>query len=166
MSRACLSRLQPSNLILAAALIVLMGACSGSPTIFDHLTVAPAATEVWNNFMPGNKPSGNAILRLSVTNASEADVMLTDPEMLILDASSGQPLRRFPAVVLIEEQRVRKVNIPAKSTVEITFRSPGYGLEPIDTEISPKARLAIRMNSSLDLPLLYRSPIVEIFKTQ
>jgi hypothetical protein len=166
MSKACLSRLRPSNILLAAALILGMSACAGTPTLYDYLTVAPAETQVWNDFMPGSKPSCNAVLRLSVTNASETDVTLSDPEMIIANGPDARPLRRFPAVVLVEDRRVRKVTIPAKTTLEITFRSPDYGLEPVDTEISPRARLAIRMNSSLDLPLLFRSPIVEIFTTQ
>ncbi|MDT8322822.1 MAG: hypothetical protein RRA94_01830 [Bacteroidota bacterium] len=166
MSKACLSRLRPSNFLLAAALVLGMSACAGTPTLYDYLTIAPAETQVWNDFMPGSKPSSNAVLRLSVTNASESDVTLSDPEMIITNAPDARALRRFPAVVLVADQRVRKVTIPAKSTVEITFRSPDYGLQPIDTERSPRARLAIRMNSSLDLPLLFRSPIVDIFKTQ
>jgi hypothetical protein len=152
--------------VLCAALAFLVSACAGTPTLYDYLTVAPAETQVWNNFMPGSKPSCNAVLRLHIVNASEKDVTLSDPELVIADAETSQALRRFPAVVTVNDQRVRKVVIAAGNTVELAFRSPGYGLEPIDTAISPRVRLAIRMNSSLELPLLFRSPITDIFETQ
>ena len=166
MLKACPSRLRSSSLVLCAALTFLVSACAGTSTLYDYLTVAPAETQVWNNFMPGSKPSCNAILRLQITNSSEEDVTLSDPELVIADAETLQALRRFPAVVTVNDQRVRKVVIVAGSTVELSFRSPGYGLEPIDTAISPRVRLAIRMTSSLELPLLFRSPITDIFETQ
>ena len=165
MSRACLSPLRLSNLALSAALIFLVSACAGSSTLYDYLTVAPAETQVWNDFMPGSKPSCNAMLRLSVTNASDSTVTLTDPEMIVMDAATLNPLRRFPAVLTIDDQRARSVTIKPGSTAELAFRSPGYGLEPIDGALFPRVRVSIRMNSSLDLPLMFRGPIVDLFET-
>lgn len=167
MSRATLFPLPPSKFLLAAALIALMSACAGAPpSIYEYLTVAPAETQVWNNFMPGSKPSCNALLHLQVTNTGEEDVVLSDPEALVIDAPSARPLRRFPAVVTVNDERLRSVVIRRGSTVTLVFRSPDYGLEPIDTGVSPQVRIAVRMNSSLDLPLVFRSPVVSIFETQ
>ena len=154
-----------SNLLLVAALALFAGACSSS-SIYEYLTVAPAETQVWNDAMPGSKPQCNAVLRLSLANISEQPVTLSDPEAVIVDAPTLMPLRRYPAMVTVDEKRVRQITVQPGDTVEIAFRSPSYGLKPIDIAQYPKVRIAVRMQSSLDLPLLFRSPITELFETQ
>lgn len=164
MSRVRRSPLR-NNVLLAAAFALIASACAGT-SIFDSLTVAPAETQVWNDAMPGSKSQCNAVLRLSMTNTSEQPVTLRDPEAVIVEAGTLLPLRRYPAVVTVDEKRVREVTIDPGKTVEIAFRTPSFGLQPIDASVYPKVRIAVRMQSSLDLPLLFRSPVVEIFKTQ
>ena len=154
-----------SNLLLVAALALFAGACS-STSIFEYITVAPLETQVWNDAMPGSKPQCNAVLRVVVANISEQPVTLSDPEAIIVDAPSLMPLRRYPAMVSADEHRVRQVTVQPGDTVEIAFRSPSYGLKPIDIAQHPKVRIAVRMQSSLDLPFLFRSPVTELFKTQ
>jgi len=148
-----------------AALVLLAGACAGT-SIYDSLTVAPAEYTVWNDTMPGSKPQCNAVLRLSLKNISEDPVTLRDPEAVIVDAVSLAPLRRYPAMVTVDDRRVRAVTVEPGETIEVAFRSPSYGLPSIDTELHPRVRIAIRMQSDLDVPLLFRSPIIDIFETQ
>ncbi|MBN1449177.1 MAG: hypothetical protein JXA28_14720 [Bacteroidetes bacterium] len=164
MRKACPSPLR-SNFLVAAALVVLASACAGT-SIYDSLTVAPAEYTVWNDAMPGSKPQCNAVLRLSLKNTGEQAITLRDPEAVIVDAPTLTPLRRYPAMVTVDDRRVREVTIEPGRTVEVAFRSPSYGLEPIDLQLHPRVRIALRMQSDLDLPLLFRSPIIDIFETQ
>jgi hypothetical protein len=166
MLKVSLLRSLSSKLLLGAALILMMSACASTPaSLYDYLAIAASETQVWNDYMPGSKPNCNAMLRLHITNASDSEVTLSEPEIVVAEAQSMRPLRKFPAVVTINDRRVRQVRISPKTTVELAFRSPSFGLEPIDTAIAPRVRIAIRMNSSLGLPLHFRSPITDIFET-
>ncbi|PLX25451.1 MAG: hypothetical protein C0600_11955 [Ignavibacteria bacterium] len=143
----------------------MVSACAGTPSLYDYITVAPAETQVWNNFMPGSKPNCSALMRLHITNPSETEIVLRDPELVIAEPDEMHPLRKFPAILTVNDQRSREARIAPGETVVLAFRSPSFGLEPIDTEKYPRVRLAIRLNSSVGLPLHFRSPIVDIFDT-
>ncbi len=165
MSRASLLQSRSSKLLLCAALAFVVSACAGTPSLYDYITVAPAETQVWNNFMPGSKPNCSALMRLHITNPSETEIVLRDPELVIAEPDEMHPLRKFPAILTVNDQRSREARIAPGETVVLAFRSPSFGLEPIDTEKYPRVRLAIRLNSSVGLPLHFRSPIVDIFDT-
>ena len=166
MSRASQSLSQKNKLLLCAALAgLLVSACASTPSLYDYLTVAPAETQVWNNYMPGSKPNCSALLRLHITNSSETEVVLRDPELVIAEPEEMHPLRKFPAILTVDDQRSREARIAPGETVVLAFRSPSFGLDPIDLKETPRVRLAIRMNSSVGHPLHFRSPIVDIFET-
>lgn len=166
MSRASLSLSRASNFLFSAALATLLAsACASTPSLYDYITVAPAETRVWNDYMPGSKPNCSALLRLHITNPSQTDIVLSDPELVIAEPEEMHPLRKFPAILTVNDHRSREARIAPGETVVLAFRSPSFGLDPIDIQETPRVRLAIRMNSSVGLPLHFRSPIVEIFET-
>lgn len=159
----------PSKLLLAAALVLATGACSGSesqPSLLEKLFVAPSETLVWNNVMPGTRPRCNAQLRLLLVNRFESAITLHTPEAVIAGAEGAQPLRRFTPLMTVGERLVRELKLAPGDSVEVQFRSPDFGLEPIDIDRYPKARVMLRMASSFDLPLQFGSPVTDIFVTQ
>ncbi len=158
----------PSKIVAGAALVLAASACStlAPPTIYDWLHVAPAETQVWNNRMPGTKPRCNAQLRLQIVNHGEKDVRLFDPEATVIAAPDGPPLRRFTPLMSVNDKRIRELTLAAGDSIEVGFRSPDFGLEPIDGAKYPRLRIMLRMESSLEQPLQFGSPVVEIFETQ
>ncbi|MBR9976797.1 MAG: hypothetical protein KFH87_01805 [Bacteroidetes bacterium] len=155
--------------MLAGVLTLLLSSCSGvsaPPSIFELLHYEPVETLAWNNYMPGTQPRCNASLELRLINRSTDSLFFYEPEGLLVAAPDGPPLRRFPAIMTIENRRIREIDLaPGDSTV-IVFRSPDFGLEPIDIEVYPRVRFILRMQSSVDLPLRIGSPVVELFDTQ
>ncbi len=155
------------------ALVVLTGAFAASacstlatPSIHDWLFLAPVETQVWNNRMPGTRPRCNASLRLWIVNRSTEEVVLRDPEAMVVTAEDGQPLRRFSPLMTLADRRVRDLTLAPGDSVEAAFRSPDFGLEPIDTSRYPRVRFMLRMQTSLEYPLQFGSPVVEVFETQ
>ncbi len=158
----------PSKIVTGAALVLAASACSSlaPPTIYDWLHLAPAETQVWNNRMPGTKPRCNAQLRLQIINRGEQELRLFDPEATLIAAPEGPPLRRFSPLMTINDKRVRELTLAQGDSIEVAFRSPDFGLEPIDGSLYPRVRFMLRMESSLEHPLQFGSPVVEIFETQ
>lgn len=156
--------------VLAGVLVtVLLSACGGvsaPPSIFELLHYEPIETLAWNNYMPGTQPRCNASLRLRLINRSTDTLSFHEAEGLLVAAPDGPPLRRFPALMSIDDRVVREIGLlPGDSTV-VVFRSPDFGLEPIDIETYPRVRFILRMHSSVELPLRIGSPVVELFETQ
>lgn len=155
------------------ALVVLTGAFAASacsslatPSIHDALFLAPVETQVWNNRMPGTRPRCNASLRLLIVNRSSGSVVLRDPEAMIIAAPEGAPLRRFAPLMTIPDRRVRELTLAPGDSIEAAFRSPDFGLEPVDTALYRNVRFMLRMQTSLEYPLQFGSPVVEVFETQ
>jgi hypothetical protein len=147
----------------------MASACSSlaaPPTIYDWLRFAPVETQVWNNSMPGTRPRCNALLRLQIINHGGQTVQLRDPEGIVVVAPDGPSLRRFRPLMTINDRRVRDLTVAAGDSMEVVFRSPDFGLEPIDGAIYPKVRYMLRLESSLEKTLQFGSPVVEIFETQ
>ncbi|MFZ1730157.1 MAG: hypothetical protein WBQ23_14620 [Bacteroidota bacterium] len=169
MRRAFQSWSLPSNLIVGAALVFMASACStvsAPPTIYDWLRFAPAETQVWNNRMPGTRPRCNALLRLQIINHGEQTVQLRNPEGIVIVAPDGVPLRRFSPLMTIDDRRVRDLTLDVGDSIEVVFRSPDFGLEPIDMTAYPKVRYMLRLESSVEKTLQFGSPVVEVFETQ
>lgn len=168
MRRVFLSWSLPSKLVVGAALVLAAGACSSTapPSIYDWLIFAPAETQVWNNRMPGTRPRCNAMLRMLIINNGEQAVQLRNPEGIVVVAPDGPPLRRFSPLMIINDRRVRELTVAAGDSMEVVFRSPDFGLEPIDASVNPKVRYMLRLESSVEHTLQFGSPVVEIFETQ
>lgn len=160
---------RPLLFVFAAALALLTGACGGSEAedaLLDRLFVAPVETQVWNNRMPGTRPRCNAVLRLQLVNRSEEDIALHSPEGMVVSADGALPLRRFTPLMSISDRPQRDLTIAPGDSVEVAFRSPDFGLEPIDTQKYPRVRYMLRLQSSLEQPLQFGSPVTAIFETQ
>ncbi|MBE0642920.1 MAG: hypothetical protein IH600_02470 [Bacteroidetes bacterium] len=168
MRRVSLSWSLPSKIVVGVALVLAASACSSlaPPTIYDWLHFAPTETQVWNNRMPGTKPRCNAQMHLQIINKGEQDVRLHDPEATLIIAPDGAPLRRFSPLMTINDKRVRDLTLAKGDSIEVVFRSPDFGLEPIDGSTYPQVRFMLRMQSSVGETLLFGSPVVKIFETQ
>lgn len=155
--------------LAAAALVLLTGACGGGETstsLLDRVFLAPVETQVWNNRMPGTRPRCNAVLRLWMVNRSEADIILHSPEGMVVGAEGALPLRRFMPQMLVSDRPQRELALAPGDSIEVAFRSPDFGLEPIDMQKHPRVRYMLRLQSSLDEPLQFGSPVTEMFETQ
>lgn len=156
-------------LLSAAALVLLTGACGGgetSTTLLDQLYIAPVETQVWNNRMPGTRPRCNALLRLRLVNRTETVITLHSPEAMVASADGARPLHRFAPLMSVDDQMRRELSLTPGDSIEVAFRSPDFGLEPVDMQKHPRVRYMLRMQSSLDLPLQFGSPVTAIFETQ
>ncbi len=162
------SSLRSSIILLSMALALAAGACSVfSPS--DHsglLSVRQGEVLVWNDSMPGSRPRCNATLQLTVTNVSGDSLQLREAEAQIFDGTSGQPLRRFPPALLVNDTPARTVTLAEGDSTVLLFRSPAWGVEPIDRESHPTVRMSVRMWTSAERPLLHTSEAVSLFETK
>lgn len=158
------------TVLAAAALVLLTGACGGSEeastSLLDRLFVAPLETQVWNNRMPGTRPRCNAVLRLRLVNRADSAITLHSPEAMVTSADGSVPLRRFAPLMSINDRPQRDISLAPGDSVDVAFRSPDFGLEPVDKQKFPRVRYMLRLQSSLDLPLQFGSPVTAIFETQ
>jgi len=147
---------------------LLASACSvfGTRSIERIIDIRQGETLVWNDFMPGSRPRCNMIMQLTLTNTSKDTITLQDAEIMIVDAVSGQSLRRFPPAFLESDVPLRTIHIPPRDSLTLTARTPSFGVEPLDRERHPTVRVLLRTWSSLDLPLLYTSTPVTPFETR
>jgi hypothetical protein len=150
------------------ALALAAGACSvsGPPDHSGILEVREIEAQVWNDAMPGSKPRCNVSLQLMVTNVTCDTVGFRDAEAQLFDSRSGQPLRRFPPSLLVDERNTRAFALAPGDSAAITFRSPSWGVEPVNISEHPEVRISVRMWTSAERPLLYTSQATSIFETQ
>ncbi len=150
------------------ALALAAGACSVfSPSDpGSRLDVKETEVQVWNDSMPGSRPRCNVTLGLMVKNTSGDTVRLRDPEVRILDAVSGEPVRRFPPSLLAETIPAKRIALAPRDSIALLFRSPSWGVDPINREQHPSVRISIRMLSDSEQPWLFTSTPTLIFATQ
>lgn len=142
------------------------GAESDTALLPEGLWCAPVETLVWNNVMPGTRPRCNALLQLRMVNRGGEAITLDAPEAVIASAADAQPMRRFIPLMSIDDRGVRTVQLAPGDSIDVVFRAPDFGLEPIDIERYPRARILLRMDATGGVPLRFRGPATEIFVTQ
>jgi hypothetical protein len=150
------------------ALALAAGACSvsGTPDHSGILDVREIEAQVWNDAMPGSKPRCNVSLHLMVTNITRDTVGFRDAEAQLFDSRSGQPLRRFPPSLLVNEQPKRVFTLAPGDSAAFVFRSPSWGVEPVNIGEHPTVRISVRMWTSAERHLLHTSEVATIFETQ
>jgi hypothetical protein len=162
-------------IVLAVGIAACAGiACTGADGSVDGdaaslpegLWCAPVETLVWNNVMPGTRPRCNALLQLRLVNRGGEAIALDTPEAIIAAAEDNQPMRRFTPLMSIDDRRVRDLRLAPGDSIDVIFRAPDFGLEPIDNARHPRARILLRMAASGGTPLRFRGPVTEIFVTQ
>jgi len=150
------------------ALALVVGACSVfSPSDpGKHMDILETEVQVWNDSMPGARPRCNVSLGLRLWNTSGDTLQLRDPEVRIMDAVTGDPVRRFPSSLLAAEAPAKSVTLAPRDSIDLRFRSPSWGVEPIDREKHPTVLISIRMLSNLGQPWMFTSSPTSIFATQ
>ncbi|MCZ7558588.1 MAG: hypothetical protein M5R41_19545 [Bacteroidia bacterium] len=150
------------------ALALVAGACSvsGPPDHSGILDVREIEAQVWNDAMPGSKPRCNVSLHLMVTNVTRDTIGFRDAEAQLFDSRSGQPLRRFPPALLVNDQPRRAFVLAPGDSAALLFRSPSWGVEPVNIGEHPSVRVSVRMWTSAERPLLHTSEATTIFETQ
>jgi hypothetical protein len=150
------------------ALALAAGACSvsGPPDHSGILEVREIETQVWNDAMPGSKPRCNVSLHVMVTNVTRDTVGFREAEAQLFDSRSGQPLRRFPPSLLVNDQPRRAFALAPGDSAALVFRSPSWGVEPVNIVEHPSVRVSVRMWTSAERPLLHTSEATTIFETQ
>ena len=150
------------------ALALVAGACSVfSPSNPErNMDVRETEVQVWNDSMPGSRPRCNVTLGLRVRNTSGDTLRLHDPEVRIIDAETAAPVRRFPPALLANEVPAKSVVLAPMDSIDLLFRSPSWGVEPIDRERHATVRISIRMLSNLEQPWTFTSSQTSIFVTQ
>jgi hypothetical protein len=143
---------------------------------------------MWNDFMPGKRPAFHAVCSAQIENASSADVVLRDAVATIsgvpdlhpvpyrglhdemprmVNLGEDRPLRRFFPEILVKNEPVRELRIPAKSTVECTFRTPATGVHVIDTTSGFVGyEFSVRMLSSLHSEFIIKKSLKQISVTR
>ena len=156
--------------MLPVLAILLASACSSSdPWLTQEIGIKVLETHVWNDFMPGTKPGSkpvcHAVMRVELTNLTGKDIMFFNAEGLIAAGYSDMQLRRFPADFLHNDIAEDLIRLPSKTPVEIVFRSPSYGLEPIDFAMYGDLKFIISAGTNLERYLRINSEAVAGFET-
>ena len=162
------------SLLLLIALAGGVSACAGGDhatdgalsSLPDGLWCAPVETLVWNNVMPGTRPRCNALLQLRLVHRGGDTITLDTPEAIIAAAEDTQPMRHFIPLMSVDDRRVRDLRLAPGDSIDVVFRAPDFGLEPIDIARYPRARFLLRMAATGGTPLRFRGPVTEIFVTQ
>lgn len=149
------------------ALVLVTGACSvlGPPDPMADLRIREIETQVWNNLMPGQRARCNATMTVMLGNTGADTLRLGNAEALLIDARGGAPVRRFPPSMLLGNQPVRELTILPGDSVEVLFRSPSFGLEPIDVNTYPLLRMSVRLLDAMNRPLTITGAPGKVFVT-
>ena len=164
------SVLRRSNVILTALVLIMASACSSSdPWLTQEIGIKVMETHVWNDFMPGTKPGSkpvcHAVMRVELTNLPDKDIMFFNAEGLLTAGYSDIPLRRFPADFLHNDIAEDLIRLPSRTPIEIVFRSPSYGLAPIDFSKYGDLKFIISAGTNMERYLRVDSDPVEGFET-
>jgi hypothetical protein len=152
-----LTRILP---FLLAALV----ACSGSH--LDRVARCVVTdSQVWVDTMPGTKPRTHAILMIRLRNTGTERLIFRPVQGTLVDASSGDPLRRFELVMEYRDVRTEEAMVLPGTDVELRLRTP-MGVPPIDVKRHPAVIFVARLASSVDEPLTIESKPLDVFVTQ
>lgn len=156
--------------MLPVLALLLASACTSSdPWLTQEIGIRVLETHVWNDFMPGTKPGSkpvcHTVMRVELTNLTDKDLMFFNAEGTITAGYSDIPLRRFPADFLHNDIAEELIRLPSRTPVEIVFRSPSYGLEPIDFSKYGDLKFIISAGTNMQRYLRIASGPVEGFET-
>lgn len=133
--------------------------------ITSEIEVVSITGDAWNDFMPGSPPKFISVLQIALRNTTTKDIVLHGASGAIIDDRSGNPLRKFRAIILYEDVEMKEVRLPPDRTVSLTARTPEAVL-PIDPVLYGSVRFMIEGKTSLEKSLILRSSPMELFETQ
>lgn len=133
--------------------------------ITSEIEVVSITGDAWNDFMPGSPPKFISVLQIALRNTTAKDIVLHGASGAIIDDRSGNPLRRFRAIILYEDVEMREVRLPPGQTVSLTARTP-EAVPPVDPVLYRSVLFMIEGKTSLEKTLILSSPPMELFETQ
>ncbi len=120
---------------------------------------------VWNDAMPGKKPSTHMTMRVVVRNTTRDTIEYVNAECLILSDSTRSKLRKFPVAMSEGENQPGSVFMPPGREVELLFRT----LTPaaaFDETRHPKVRAEVTLMPARGEVLRILSNTIIVQKTQ
>ncbi|MDH7516690.1 MAG: hypothetical protein QHI48_12550, partial [Bacteroidota bacterium] len=137
----------------AAAILgtILLAACAAPASIEEEIRAVHREVLVWNDFMPGARPRCHAVMNVVLSNTTPRDIVLRSPQGVLEDAETGMPLRRFTAVMLVDDAEMGEIRLPPGLEVPVTFRTP-LGVPPLDAALHPRIVFRVRAETSLERP--------------
>ena len=158
--------LKNSSIIGFLCPILFLAGCKSDFFSGKEVVQIISEANVWCDYMPGTPPGTHAVMKCSLHNLTDQDIIIKRAEGLIVDAKSTSQLRRFTPVMLVDGSPRTEVRLASKQSTEVVFRTPEKVVMPIDLEIYPNVLFMVRCETNFDQYLIIKTPAMKLTKTE
>lgn len=104
-------------------------------------------------------------MMLAVKNSGTEDIVLRPVEGVLVDAESGESIRRFTLMMDYQDVNTAEARLAPDSNIELRLRTP-MGVPPIDTQRHTRVVFIAELRSDSGSPLRIESRPLDVLLTQ